>query len=335
LYGRILFHHARFARIEEYELLHSDRSIARLGSPTGSPWFARHLPAELVLGDAASRDAALHSIQACIPHKTILPVGIDRIVPMAAWTRSSARVQAVEQASDGDNFIYDLYIEDTAGQSCERWEGLQLRAVAAIEAKEPWPLALLAPYLERVAGQVLKNREIKIGFVRTKKEEQEGAISSLVHELFGNGAALAHRPDGKPEITGLRDSSSDLSISHAGDITLLFAANQNAGCDLEQIVSRDISCWRKLLGRDDFALARLLADQSIAGFDIAASQIWSLKESLRKAGAGFGQPMSLSSCSPDGWATFSSSGLTATTFHASIADAGAAFAFGFVLRGTR
>jgi enediyne polyketide synthase len=335
LYGRILFHRARFARIEAYEMLHCDRSIARLGAPTGSTWFARHLPAELVLGDAASRDAALHSIQACIPHKTILPVGIDRIMPMADWTRAAARVQAVERASDGDNFIYNLYIEDTAGQICERWEGLHLRAVAAIEAKEPWPLALLAPYLERVAGQVFENRNIKIGFVRAERAQQKEAISSLVHELFGNDAALVHRPDGKPEIAGLRDASPDVSISHAGDITLLFAAKRNAGCDLEKIVSRDAGCWEKLLGAEDFVLARLLADQSLAGFDIAASQIWSLKESLRKAGAGFGQPMTLGSCSPNGWAIFSSGGFTATTFHASIADAGAAFAFAFVLQGTQ
>lgn len=335
LYGRILFHRARFARIEAYDLLHSDQSIARLSSPMELPWFARYLPSELVLGDAASRDAALHSIQACIPHKTVLPVGIDRIVPNAAWTRTAARVRAAERASDGENFVYDLYIEDTAGRTCERWEGLHLRAVAPIDAKKPWPLALLAPYLERMAGQVLKNRAIKIGFARAEREQQEGEIGNLVHKLFGKDAALVHRPDGKPEIAGLRDASPCISISHAGDIALLFAANQNAGCDLEKIVSRGVSCWEKLLGAEDFALARLLTDKSMLCFDIAATQIWSLKEGLRKAGACFGQQLSLDSCSPDGLATFSSSGFTAATFHTNVADANAAFALGFVLQVTR
>ncbi|HEY5030372.1 MAG TPA: type I polyketide synthase, partial [Candidatus Angelobacter sp.] len=61
LYGHILFHRDRFARIEGYELLHSNVSVARLGAPAKSNWFAQHLPSELHLGDAALRDAALHS----------------------------------------------------------------------------------------------------------------------------------------------------------------------------------------------------------------------------------------------------------------------------------
>ncbi|HEX7287404.1 MAG TPA: SDR family NAD(P)-dependent oxidoreductase, partial [Candidatus Angelobacter sp.] len=76
LYGRILFHHGRFRRIENYQHLDATHSVARLASPAGQPWFARYFPGELLLGDAASRDAALHSVQACIPHKTVLPTGV-------------------------------------------------------------------------------------------------------------------------------------------------------------------------------------------------------------------------------------------------------------------
>jgi enediyne polyketide synthase len=297
-----------------------------------TPWFARHLPSTLLLGNAASRDAALHSIQGCIPHKTILPVGIDRIIPGADWTRSAARAQAIERISDGDDFVYDLYIEDTNGRVCERWEGVHLRAVAAIEAKSPWPLALLTPYLERMARGILKNQEIKIGFVNTAKERQEKAIGDLIRELLGKDAVLGHRPDGKPELTSAREASYGISISHAGNITLLFSANQSVGCDLEKIVCRDSACWEKLLGAEDFMLARLLAKKSQAGIDIAATQVWSLKESQRKVGAAFGQPMSLISCSSDGWTTFSTGAFTATTFCTTIADSNAAFAFGFILR---
>ena len=95
LYGRILFHRGHFCRVESYELLHSDRSIAKLSAPAEAPWFARHLPADLVMGNAASRDAALHSIQGCIPHKTILPVGIDQVTPGSGWTQNAARVPPV------------------------------------------------------------------------------------------------------------------------------------------------------------------------------------------------------------------------------------------------
>jgi enediyne polyketide synthase len=90
LYGPILFQSGRFSRVEAYQRLQSDRSIARLRPPKQDQWFARHLSPELALGDSASRDAALHSIQACIPHKTILPVGVDRITAGTAWTCGAA-----------------------------------------------------------------------------------------------------------------------------------------------------------------------------------------------------------------------------------------------------
>jgi enediyne polyketide synthase len=333
LYGRILFHHGRFARIESYELLHSDRSIASLNAPSPSPWFARHLPQELVMGDAASRDAALHSIQACIPHKTILPVGIDRVTSNSDWTRSTARVHAIERIANGDNFIYDLRIEDGNGRVCEQWEGLHLRAVSEIETKEAWPLPLLVPYLERKVGQILLHCEIKIALINSPKEHQKDAIGISIREMFGADAMLTHRPDGKPEITSASITDPHVSISHTADITLLFSASKNTGCDVEKITRRDSACWKKLLGPEDFALARLLSGESKIPFDDAATQIWTLKEILRKAGACFGQPLSLNSYSADSWASFSAGKFIATTFRTHIQDSDSGFAFGFVLQG--
>lgn len=335
LYGRILFHHGRFARIQGYELLHSDASMAKLGVSANVPWFARHLPQELVMGDAASRDAALHSIQACIPHKTILPVGIDRVTSSSDWTHSTARVHAIERIADGDNFVYDLNIEDGDGKVCEQWQGLHLRAVATIDTKAAWPLPLLVPYLERKVSQIMPHSGIKIGLVSAPKEQQKCAINCLIPEMFGANATLTHRTDGKPEITSAGITDPHLSISHAADITLLFSANQNIGCDVERIVRRDSACWEKLLGAEYFALATLLSSESKAPFDDAVTQIWTLKESLRKAGANFGQPLSLNSYSADGWASFSAGKFIAATFHTHIQGTDLGFAFGFVLQGTR
>jgi enediyne polyketide synthase len=331
LYGRILFHRCRFTRIAGYESLHSNGSTARIGVPAKAPWFARHLPQELLLGDTASRDAALHSIQACIPHKTILPVGIDQVVMHADWTRAEARVHAIELSADGDNFIYDVRIEDAEGRLCEKWEGLHLRAVAVTDEQAAWPMALLVPYLERELAKITLHSGIRIGLVRTQKENQKYAIRHSIQEIFGADSKLVHRPDGKPEITGSCNSHPHISLSHAGDITLLLSTNKNAGCDLEKIVSRDSGCWENLLGKEDFALATLLASESKTSFDIAATQVWTLKESLRKAGGAFEQPISFKSCSIDGWNLFSAGGFNAATFHTNIKDTHSAFAFGFVL----
>jgi enediyne polyketide synthase len=333
LYGHIFFQSGRFRRVAGYEVLHSDRSLARLDAPTEATWFAHHLPPALVMGDAASRDAALHSIQAAIPHKTILPVAIDRITPAADWTSGPARVLAAERASDGDNFIYDLRIEDSAGRLCEAWEGLHLRAVASIEIAMPWPQPLLVAYIERRVRQILAHGEARIRLA-TEQGKDQLVIGDLVRETFGPNAMLIHRPDGKPEIAGLAGPQPCVSFSHSGDSTLLFSAERIAGCDLEQVCQRDGKVWEQLLGQQEFALARRLAGTSNGAFDSAATKVWTMKESLRKAGCSFSPPMCLGASSPDGWASFSAGRFKGATFCTQINGAESNCAFGFVIDNT-
>jgi enediyne polyketide synthase len=329
LYGPILFQSGRFNRVEAYQRLQSDQSIARLHPPKQDQWFARHLSPELVLGDAASRDAALHSIQACIPHKTILPVGVDRIVTSAGWTSGTAHVHAMERSADGDNLVYDLLIENADGEICEQWEGLHLRAVSAIETHMPWPLALLAPYLERSVRQTFARQDLKIGLVQGSAERHAETNADLLREMHGPDAALAHRPDGKPEVTGV-PGPVFVSISHSCEFTLLLSASSAAGCDLERIVDREPADWEQLLGAEHFTLAQQLASAFGASIHQAATQIWALKESLRKAGACFTQPVSFISCSAGNWASFFAGTFQCATVHAQVEEAGAV-AFAFVI----
>jgi enediyne polyketide synthase len=330
LYGRILFHRERFCRVGGYYLLHAERSIARLRAPEEKSWFARQLPPTLLLGDAAMRDAALHSIQACIPHKTILPLGVDRITASAPWTHGPVRVHATERVRDGDNFIYDLHIEDAEGRACETWEGLHLRAVAPIENKS-WPLPLLVPYLERKLAELLPGSAFKLALTSAPEEQQRADRIKDVLQLFGPAASLVHRPDGKPEIAGLNGAHPYISRSHSGHLTLLASAACSMGCDLEEIASRDAAAWERMLGAEEFALAQQLSHAAESSLDCAATQIWTLKESLRKAGAACTQHISLVSALPDGWASFSAGKFSAAAFHARIEEHNPAFAFGFVI----
>jgi enediyne polyketide synthase len=316
--------------VEAYQLLKSDQSIARLCPPKQDRWFARHLSPELVIGDAASRDAALHSIQACIPHKTILPVGVDRITTGIGWTRDPAHVHAVERSCEGDNLVYDLRIENADGEICEQWEGLHLRAVSAIEAHTPWRLALLAPYLERSIRQALARADIKVGLARGSTNMRPQTNDNLLQEMHGADATLIHRPDGKPEVTGVPGPVS-VSISHCCEWTLLLSARSSAGCDLERIVDREPADWEQLLGAERFTLAQQLAGASGEAIHQAATQIWALQESLRKAGACFTQPVCFTSCSAGNWAGFSAGAFKGATIHAQVEEAGAEVAFAFVV----
>src|SRR5207249_855385 len=129
-----------------------------------------YLPREFVLGDPAARDAALHAIQACIPHHRILPTGIDRLVVEHAPDRRRGTpirfVRARETQRNGNSFIYDVELADQHGQLIERWEGLHLRAVEGMAPREAWPEPLLAPYLERRLQELVVGSPITVAFER-------------------------------------------------------------------------------------------------------------------------------------------------------------------------
>lgn len=318
LYGGILFHSGRFRRVQRYRLLLADRSVAELNAPASAAWYARHLPGEFLLGNAASRDAALHSIQACIPHKTILPTGIDRITANGGWTGGQASVHALERLRDGENFIYDLWIQDAHGNTQETWKGLHLRAVAPTEIPGAWRMALLPPYLERRLDELTGLTSLKIALAGCGDE-----IAGLVKQMAGAEARISHRPDGKPEIPG-----AEISLSHSGQLTLMAISGGPVGCDLEQVVPRE---WEKLLGEEGFALAQLVSRRTNTNLDAVATQVWTVREGLRKCGAGFDQQLRWERSSADGWSVFSAGGFAAATFSAEVQEGGH-LAFGFVVK---
>ena len=332
LYGRVLFHRGRFQRVEKYLHLQANHSVAELSPPAGSSWYARHLPSDFVAGDPASRDAALHSIQACIPHRTVLPVGVNKIVASAEWTYGSATVQAIERLRDGDNFLYDLRIQDGQGRDCEYWQGLHLRAVAPTQTPTSWPLPLLTPYLERKVGELAPFNSLKAMLGRTATDEEQ--MARMVRQMIGPQAELTHRPDGKPEIPGSPEIH--VSISHSECITLMVCAACSVGCDLEPIRDRNLDDWEQLLSREGVALAGVLAERSGTSTSVAATQVWTLKESLKKVGASFDQSLRLESVHSDNWTTLSGGRFAAVTFRTRIAEPETAeYAFGFVIEKTQ
>jgi enediyne polyketide synthase len=316
LYGRILFHQGRFRRITAYHELEARRCVAGISHSAKQEWFARYLPGDMLLGDAASRDAVIHCVQACIPHKTILPTGVDSVSISAAWTRDSAIVTAEEREHNGDDFIYDLTVEDSNGCICERWNGLRLHAVAPTETKRPWPAALLAPYLERRLAEILPSTDARIS----------------LHEASANqdSNCSCHRPDGKPE--EWTHAEIQVSRSHFANLILTARSQQPVGCDMEQCTERDEASWKGLLGEQWFSVAQMIASESNISFQDAAAQVWALKESLRKCGAPFDQHLQIDTQTPDGWTTFSSDKLQGATLRISIQGFEEKFVFAFVTR---
>lgn len=316
LYGRILFHQGRFRRITAYQELAAKRCVASISGSEKQQWFARYLPGDMTLGDAASRDAVIHCVQACIPHKTILPTGVDSVLTSASWTAESAIMMATEREHNGDDFVYDVQVQDSNGSICERWSGLRLHAVAPIEMQRPWPTALLAPYIERRLADILPSGELLIALDETALKQ--------------DSKCSCHRPDGKPEEWEL--SGTHLSRSHCGGLILTARSEQPVGCDMELCADRSETSWSGLLGEHWLSLAQTLANESNIPTQDAATQVWTLKEGLRKCGAAFDQHLQIQSRTSDGWTILSSEGLHAATFRASVQGSEDEIAFAFLTR---
>ncbi|MBV9773064.1 MAG: polyketide synthase dehydratase domain-containing protein, partial [Gemmatimonadetes bacterium] len=239
------------------------------------------------------RDAVVHSVQACIPHALLLPVGIEWLAASAPLA-GPLTVHGRERESDGETFVWDLLVADDQGRVVERWEGLRLRRVADLPVREEWPEALLAPYLERRVGELAASGVVRVA-VRANGNGRHNGSGPVLREAAGGGAPL-RRPDGKPEVAG----GPAVSASHARGMTL-GVAGPGVGADVEPVVARGVGAWRDLLGTERQRLAERVATEAGEDGDTAATRVWCAGESLRKGGAAPDAPLVLASLAPDGW----------------------------------
>ena len=311
LYGGVLFHQGRFRRLSGYRSLRATECLADIAPDGAVPWFGRYQPDRLLLGDPGARDAAIHGIQACIPHSTLLPTGVERVVSTGLENNSPLLLAARERSRNGDDFVYDVEILGEDGLLRERWEGLKLRAVDRIAAPLTWNTSLLSSYVERRLQEILPGSGVRVTLERAESNG-DGRPSSgpTVERLLGGGGATRHRPDGKPEAADGRQ----VSVSHAGGLVLAVTRDGRIGCDLEPVAARDPETWRGLLGDERFALAALVAKVSGEGADAAATRVWAAAESLQKAGVPHGAPLTLDSTAEGGWLLLRSGDLRIGTF---------------------
>jgi enediyne polyketide synthase len=281
--------------------------VAEITADDGSPWFGPYLPGKFVLGDPAGRDAALHAIQACIPHRRILPTGIDRM--MVCPRESGVRfVRAKERWREGNDFMYDVEVSNAAGEIIERWDGLRLRAMEIMAASEPWPVPLLAPYLERRLEEWAgAGAPVRVALECGLREERPARTDAVIQQALGKAARLWRRPDGKPVFLG----EEDISAAHTEGLTLAVAGG--TACDLEVVAARTLAAWGDLLGEEKYRLAERLAREQVESLDTAATRVWTVIECLKKAGQPPQSPLVFESGAEDGWMLLRSGALKIAT----------------------
>jgi enediyne polyketide synthase len=302
LYGKILFHRGRFRRLRGYRELRATECLAEIMPDGNTKWFSQYLPGELVLGDPGARDAAIHAVQACIPHATLLPIGVERV--SGEWSSAGAThlVRARELSSVSGIFVYDLELIDAEGKVRERWERLSLRLVNGTTFNGPWPAGLLAPYLERRVRELIPGARLSIALECDPHIGRRLRGQRTIQRASGESTRVFRRDDGKP----LTANGCYVSASHAGDLTLAVSGRVALGCDVERIGARKISTWRDLLGAENFALAELISREAGSDFDTAATRVWTAVECRKKVGCAMNAPLTLVKLMPDAWALLAS-----------------------------
>ena len=275
LYDERLFHTGRFRRVQGYRRLTATECVAEISSNGDAPWFDTDLPQALVLGDAAGRDAALHAIQACIPHRRILPIGVARMVVSAEKSSAGRVVWAKERSRTADEFIYDVLVRDRDGRLLESWEGLHLRAVENLALHSAWSPPLVAAYLERRLADLLPGSPISVAAL-------VGASADAFQQLLGASITVSHRADGKPEVGGA--NGTQISSAHSDDLTLAISSERRIACDIESVKAWPTSEWTKLLSTAQREMAGAIAREGGEDFDAAATRVWAAAECLKKAG---------------------------------------------------
>lgn len=293
LYGDILFHKGRFQRLQRYHHLRATECLAEISEGDES-WFSRYLPQALILGDPGARDATIHALQACVPHTTILPNGIERLEIYEQEASGTRFVSARERQRIGDTFIYDLEVIDKDEKILERWHGLQLRVIQYKDTQSPWVAPLLAPYLERRLREFIPTADVTVIVDKDSTVERRVRSDRSLQLLTSSHTSIARRPDGKPELT----NGKAVSVAHAGDLTLVVSSSE--GCDVELVESRTPVTWRDLLGVERFTLANLITQQMSEGLDTAATRVWAVSECNKKAGAIVNAPLTLVEATADG-----------------------------------
>ena len=132
-------------------------------------------------------------------------------------------------------------------------------------------------------------------------------------------------------VLGARTDLHRLAQDIQDQLDLIRAAGPDLVC-LQEVTMTTLPRWERLLGAEGFALARQIAAHHVP-LEVAATQVWCLKEAFRKAGAALAHPLSLSSVLPDGWTLFHAGGFKAAAFHTLLQETGARAAFAFVIAG--
>lgn len=297
LYGPVLFQGHRFQRLRTYHRAAARDVDATVAVDASTDWFAAYLPATLLLGDPGVRDAMMHGNQVCVPDATLLPQGVERIVPAgpAMLDARSLRFCATERSRSGDTYVYDIALRDDAGTVVERWDGLRLRAVRKLGGAGPWHPVLLGSYLERAMEDLdLFGSDVAVAVEPAPSGPTRPITTAAVGRALGGPARVRYTTAGEPRVNGDRE----VAVDSAAGIVLCVSALTPVGCAVVPLPSAAAADGADV-PEPHRTLVRLVAQAAEEPLDRAAARV----RAVLASGAGDGE-WRLIAARPNGWVVF-------------------------------
>ncbi|MCW1408221.1 polyketide synthase dehydratase domain-containing protein [Rhizobium sp. 1AS11] len=255
LYGPLFFHGRRFRKLDSIHCLTSCRVEATLGNRSAPDWFGAFEPPDLVFTDPGIADAALHVLQAAIPHRRVLPVSIDELA-LIGQTADATRIVGVENWTRGFVYSFDIVAYDGNDDLVAFWKGVQFKAIGeiAIEPSLKALPALCQSYLERVAREELGDETLRLSLVRNAAKGKSQRRKQALDEL-GLGGQAVRRADGRPMLAPGRGF---LGLSHAAAASLAVHGAFPVACDIAELDASYPSQAGHRLTAEDWAAAEVL-----------------------------------------------------------------------------
>lgn len=278
LYRGLCFHGPRFQRIERIAQPRALTCFARTRRADTTAWFSTLMPHHFLLGDAGARDAALHVLQTCVPHDTVLPVKVGLIRPGKLRSETEYDISARQVAQDGKAYRFDIEISDSTGAVVEEWRDVLLqKSATAMSSPLTLPVAVMPAMLERLCTDALGDRGVLAGLCE-KGRAPLASEEALQHAV---GRDLAIRRDERgPSLEHLWASS-----AHTESFTVALArATGPIAIDAQFDPGYAPEVWQTMLQSQRSAFASSLTrDCGLASGDgfVAA---WCVSECLSKLG---------------------------------------------------
>ncbi|MFF4891888.1 SDR family NAD(P)-dependent oxidoreductase [Micromonospora chersina] len=292
LYGPAFFHGPRFRRVAGYHGLSAYRCVAEVHAEAGT-WFGGFHDQRLQLGDPGVRDAFLHLLQACVPDRRVLPVGVDRI-DIHTRPEGTLTVHARQVAEAGDEFRFDVTVIDADGSPVERWTGLRLRAVGPVE-NAVWPAELVGPLVARRLRRWRPELRVDLAAAPAGRGDRERS-RALAGWLLGGEVRADATGRLRPGVPATPLGWRGISVSHLDGHLLTAAADRPVGVDWEVVTPAPP--LPEAAARVAAALARLTGEDAAT----TGTRVWTALEALVKAGAAVDVPLVLrDETGPDGW----------------------------------